>query len=323
MLRGSVPAWQDVNRDSWSFTRRLIIGAGGGIGAYRTSYAINTGAGVQLNGRISADIRLPTDRPAGAGLVCRADAHWSFIAFHTAPGGDGSSTLARIAVLKQGTLTPIAVLDEPVQLTKSNRFSLEFFSQHLRGEIDTGEKVHELFADCPQLPFTGYPGLIKLYSTEVAVTNFETGATDRPPVVQTERRTGEFEFDVFLCHATPDKDVVIKIANTLHQRGLIYWLDAEQIEYGQPITERIEDGLQKSRYVVPCISKKLGSSNWARAEYGAILNAEFSGQTDRRVIPLALDDTGEGIPLLLRDRRRVSYRNKVEFEEFTRFLTSR
>jgi hypothetical protein len=72
----------------------------------------------------------------------------------------------------------------------------------------------------------------------------------------TVTRADDFEFDVFLCHS----------------------------------------GLQKSRYVVPCVSAALGGSGWARAEY---------------------------VPQLLRDKRRAFYPNKTEFEHFLRFLEQR
>lgn len=317
-------AWQDVNRDSWSFTRRLIVGAGGGVGEYRTSYALNREVGQLLNGRVSAEVSLTSRRVAGAGLVCRADDHWSFLAFYTAPGPEsGESTLARVSVFNQGVFTAIAVLDKPIQLNENSRFSLEFFSHQVRGEIVTGGAVYELFADCPHLPFPGHCGLVKLYGADVLVRKFSAEVADRPPVAQTERQRGVFEYDVFLCHSKADEKVVANIAEELRGRGLTYWLDAEQIQFGQQITANIEAGLQKSRYIVPCISAKFAESKWAGGEYGGILNAELSGRLDRGVIPLLLDDSEDGVPLLLRDRRRVSYVNKVEFDAFLKFLMSR
>ena len=62
--------------------------------------------------------------------------------------------------------------------------------------------------------------------------------------------------------------------------------------FGDPVTEKIEDGLQKSKYAMPCLSENLTQSNWARVEYSGILNVEFSGHSDRITIPLRLDNCG-------------------------------
>lgn len=129
------------------------------------------------------------------------------------------------------------------------------------------------------------------------------------------------DFDVFLCHSSADMDLVRDVARTFVSRGISYWLDEEQITFGDRVAQKIEDGLQRSHYVVPCVSANLAASNWTRAEYNAILNAEFSGETIRIVIPLVLDESdAENVPLLLRDKKRAFYANKAEFEHFLQFL---
>ncbi|MEV5555221.1 hypothetical protein AB0L44_16340 [Nonomuraea wenchangensis] len=50
-----------------------------------------------------------------------------------------------------------------------------------------------------------------------------------------------------------------------------------------------------------------------------MLNAEFSGDTTRTVIPLVPDSSdAANVPLLLRDKRRAYY--ATEWEHFPRFL---
>lgn len=61
--------------------------------------------------------------------------------------------------------------------------------------------------------------------------------------------------------------------------------------------------------MVVCVSRNLGRSRWCRAEYGAILARECSGDNARRVIPLVLDDCpADEIPMLLYDKRRADAR---------------
>lgn len=130
-----------------------------------------------------------------------------------------------------------------------------------------------------------------------------------------------FQYDVFICHSSKDKPIVTTLIDDLKKEQITYWIDAEQIRFGDQITRRIEDGLQKSRYVIPCLSKNLTDSGWTRAEYGSILNAEFSGSSERIIIPLKLDNCeDDAIPLLLRDKKNVTYSDKTELYELIQFL---
>lgn len=93
------------------------------------------------------------------------------------------------------------------------------------------------------------------------------------------------------------------------------------MSFGDPITQKIEEGLRKSRVLVPCISSNFANSEWARAEWSAILNAELSRRPAQAIIPLILDVIEPEMPALLRDRRRVSYSNDAEFREFLSFIS--
>ncbi|MEO3808993.1 toll/interleukin-1 receptor domain-containing protein [Sphaerisporangium sp. B11E5] len=321
--------WKTPESRGWSFTERLITGYGAGIGEFGSSYALDTGTGPLLNGRISANLRLIRNRGVGAGLVCRADDSWNFVAFYTAPEeADSPATFARFGVYNEGALTSVVNLDEPIVLgTGYNRFSLEFFSGQLRGEIKTKDGHYELLTTCVAQPFPGHAGLLRLYGTGLMATDVIVQRTTIPltqEAVAAEPVATQYDFDVFLCHSGTDKDLVRLIAKAFAANDIRYWLDEEQLTYGDGVATKIADGLQRTRYVVPCISANLAKSGWARAEYNAILNAEFSGDTARIVIPLVLDESdAENVPILLRDKKRAFYANKTEFEHFLRFLTQR
>ncbi|MBT2384610.1 toll/interleukin-1 receptor domain-containing protein [Streptomyces sp. ISL-11] len=321
--------WHASPSSDWTTGDSLIAGHGGGIGEFGASYAVDLRTDPMLNGRIAADVRLTSPHGTGAGLVCRADTDWTFLTFHTAPEGpDDAATVARIGIFREGALTPVAALAEPVELSRGyNRFSLEFFSGQVRGEIRAGDRTYELHANCPHLPFPGRVGVVKFYGTGVLIKSVTAERTEMPfAVPQQERAGGEFEYDVFLCHSHDDAEEVHRIAERLADNKIRYWLDRDRIDYGDAVTKKIEDGLQASRYVLPCVSGNLIRSGWARAEYGGILNTVFSGASRRKVIPLMLEQVAadqENIPILLRDLRRVSSFNKVEFAAFIDFLVSR
>jgi hypothetical protein len=132
-----------------------------------------------------------------------------------------------------------------------------------------------------------------------------------------------FEYDVFICHSSKDKPIIESLIKDLKKKNVTYWVDAEQIDFGDSITEKIAEGLETSKYVIPCVSKNLKNSKWTRAEFGSMLNAEFNGNP-KKVIPLLLDECEDSdIPPLLRDKKKVTYSNNTEFNEFINFLKKR
>jgi hypothetical protein len=99
------------------------------------------------------------------------------------------------------------------------------------------------------------------------------------------------ERDVFLSHASEDKDKFVRpFAEELNRRGVTYWLDEAEIKWGDKITQKINDGLRRSRFVVVFLSSSFVGKNWPESELGAALNKENTeGQIV--VLPLMLDDT--------------------------------
>jgi len=99
----------------------------------------------------------------------------------------------------------------------------------------------------------------------------------------------EFRYDVFLSHSTKDKAIVRPLAERLRADGLQVWFDEWEIQPGDSIPAKIEDGLEHSRVLVLCMSANAFGSDWAQLEsytfrFRDPLNKE------RRFIPLRLDD---------------------------------
>jgi hypothetical protein len=317
--------WRDINGDAWTFTRRWIVGSGGGIGPFSTAYAIWEEMPLALNGRFSAKIRFVDKAKAGAGLVWRADDSWTFMAFYVAPESeDDTLATARIGFFKQGAFVQLASLPDIALDDDYNLFAVEYRSAQVRAEIQAGDRKYQISRTCAERPFPGRVGLVKFYGSEVAVKDpvFEASSMAFPATHN--RSVTKFDYDVFICHSGKDAAKAAELAEVFKRQGVRYWLDREQITYGDPVTRKIEEGLTASRYVLPLLSKNLGTSGWTRAEYGAILNGELSGPSERVVIPLKIDDGPDAdIPILLRDKKRVSYLNETEFGEFVRFLLLR
>jgi len=75
-----------------------------------------------------------------------------------------------------------------------------------------------------------------------------------------------FQFDVFLSHSAKDKEVVRDIAERLRGDGLKVWFDEWQIKPGDNIPHKIEEGLERSRVLVLCMSASAFGSDWAQLE---------------------------------------------------------
>ena len=81
----------------------------------------------------------------------------------------------------------------------------------------------------------------------------------------TERK--QEEFDLFLSHATPDKEWVLTLAERLEARGLRVFVDSREIAVGDNFVLRLSDGLEKSRYMVLVLSSHTGGRPWVEQEW--------------------------------------------------------
>ncbi|MCA1697819.1 MAG: toll/interleukin-1 receptor domain-containing protein, partial [Actinobacteria bacterium] len=96
-------------------------------------------------------------------------------------------------------------------------------------------------------------------------------------------------YDVFVSYSSADKPVVHALAQRLRDHGLRVWLDDWEIEYGDSIPSRIEDGLERSRVLVLCMSERAFGSDWSRLE-GYTFRFRDPLNRERRFVPLRLDD---------------------------------
>ena len=164
---------------------------------------------------------------------------------------------------------------------------------------------------------------IKILESTQYLTSPENTAKEEDFKEKMKRQINASNFHVFICYSSQDNPAIIEIVQAFKQEGISYWIDTEQISFGDFITQKIESGLQKCRYVMPCLSKNQAQSGWTKAEYASILNSEFSGHSERIVVPLKLNNCdNDDIPLLLKDKKCVSFSNTAEFSNFLKFLKS-
>ncbi|MFM6127918.1 MAG: toll/interleukin-1 receptor domain-containing protein, partial [Sphaerospermopsis kisseleviana] len=63
-----------------------------------------------------------------------------------------------------------------------------------------------------------------------------------------------YRYDVFLSHSSADKPVVRELAEGLRAAGLRVWFDEWIIKPGDPISVKIEEGLEHSAVLLFCMS---------------------------------------------------------------------
>lgn len=106
------------------------------------------------------------------------------------------------------------------------------------------------------------------------------------------------EFDVFLSHASEDKERVRKLKDRLETLGVTVFFDETSIGWGDSIVEKINHGLLKSSFFVPFLSDNFIKKGWTNKE----LNSAIAMNVNRKGRILPIKDSGfsleENYPLL-------------------------
>jgi hypothetical protein len=113
------------------------------------------------------------------------------------------------------------------------------------------------------------------------------------------------EWEVFVCHASEDKEsVALPLYEHLTQRGITCWIDDAEIAWGESIIATIQQGLSRARYVIVVLSPKFLQKKWAQKELRSALSLEI--EADRNfVLPLLVgnaDAALASLPFLLEKR---------------------
>ena len=123
--------------------------------------------------------------------------------------------------------------------------------------------------------------------------------------------TPAFEWDVFLSYNSADKPRVRRLAEALTARGVNVWLDETAVPIGGAIPLAVEDGIERSRTMVLCLSPAFLASEWTRAERSAMQFADPANR-NRTLIPVLFKACA--LPKTLAHLKYLDYRrhsNKV------------
>ncbi|MEW6665433.1 MAG: toll/interleukin-1 receptor domain-containing protein [Thermodesulfobacteriota bacterium] len=115
-----------------------------------------------------------------------------------------------------------------------------------------------------------------------------------------------------MSHNKADKNVARLIAAQLVLTGIEVWLDEWEIQAGDSIPGKLNEGLSAFDAFILLWSTRASRSNWVRQElHSAIMHAIEKGSA--KIVPCLLD--GTPLPPLISDRRAIDFsdfRNGVE-----------
>lgn len=128
------------------------------------------------------------------------------------------------------------------------------------------------------------------------------------------RRRREEEWDVFISHASQDKEEIARpLANALKAEALRVWYDEFSLELGDSLRKSIDRGLANSLYGIVILSPKFFEKHWPQQELNGLANREVDGE--KVILPVWHNITAQEVRRnspTLADRLAVSTSEGIE-----------
>jgi hypothetical protein len=133
--------------------------------------------------------------------------------------------------------------------------------QGLRGSVNASVQV--LPGPAPALQDAPLLDVPSLYRRDVVPTSDSGGET----------------YDVFISHASEDKDEVVRpLAEALRAEGLRVWYDEFELRIGDSLRRKIDKGLVSSRFGLVVLSPSFIAKGWTNYELDGIVARSVSGE---------------------------------------------
>ena len=148
-----------------------------------------------------------------------------------------------------------------VQVPRSGNWHITVDMAGLKGS--TRSSIRQLPGTLPtaqEAPLESVPTLVRQRAIEAE---------------ETEQR----KFDVFISHASEDKDEVVRpLAHALQAGGLKVWYDEFELKIGDSLRRKIDIGLAKSRFGVIVFSKVFLTKGWTNYELDGLVTKSVNGE---------------------------------------------
>jgi hypothetical protein len=108
-------------------------------------------------------------------------------------------------------------------------------------------------------------------------------------VALVEKRPAEPRYHgLFLSHTSADKAFVRRVRDDLAEYGVPVWLDEAEIQIGDSLSDKIAEGMKKSRFIAVFLSPRSVEAPWVRKELEMAMNAEIK-RDEVIVLPLVIE----------------------------------
>lgn len=92
-------------------------------------------------------------------------------------------------------------------------------------------------------------------------------------------RNGGREYDIFISHASEDKEIVRPLANQLSNKDLDVWYDEFELDIGDSVSESLDEGLTNSEYGIVVLSEAFFDTNWSQYELNSLISRNMSEES--------------------------------------------
>jgi hypothetical protein len=100
----------------------------------------------------------------------------------------------------------------------------------------------------------------------------------RPAVLNQERLAPELttkKYDVFISHASEDKEKIARpLYAALTNKGVSVWFDEAELEIGDSLRRKIDEGLARCRYGIVVLSPRFLAKQWPQRELDGLIARE-------------------------------------------------
>ena len=149
-----------------------------------------------------------------------------------------------------------------LQTTHSGHWHVAIDLRGMRGSVRSSVRVlPEALPEIKQIPLNTVPSLIHNRGFGI------DADVDTTP-----------EYDVFISHASEDKDEVRPLATALRNKGIKVWYDEFEMKIGDSLRRKIDKGLANSKFGIVVISKSFIKKGWTNYELDGIITKAVSGE---------------------------------------------
>lgn len=152
-----------------------------------------------------------------------------------------------------------------LQIPRSGRWHAVVDMQGLRGTVRAGFRV---------IPSTALSPLPPIRDRRAEIADIAENLASVPHHERDDRT-----FDVFISHATEDKDDIVRpIAVALQSRGLNVWYDEFELRVGDSLRRKIDSGIAGSRFGLVVLSHAFFAKSWPEYELDGLVTMSVSGK---------------------------------------------